>query len=76
MTRNPDVRAGHGHRPRPGPGQSQLPHDIRGSASACLAPVRKKSHGLEGRIRGHMYTGGARRDSLLYSLLAGERAPG
>ena len=29
----------------------------------------------EGRIRDHVFTNGAWRDSLLYSLLAGEWAP-
>jgi hypothetical protein len=68
-------------RPRPGTGTARAPAS-RGYLTRCAGPAQHARPGpgeeprLEGLIRGHMYTDGARRDSLLYSLLADERAAG
>ena len=39
---------------------------------ASIAVVKRLGFSYEGRIRHHVYTNGAWRDSLLYSILAGE----
>lgn len=58
-------------------GQLEL-HRISAAAgpenSASIAVIKRLGMTYEGRIRDHVYTGGAWRDSLLYSLLADEWA--
>ena len=44
--------------------------------AASLALINRLGMTYEGRIRDHVFTNGAWRDSLLYSLLAGEWVPG
>jgi ribosomal-protein-alanine N-acetyltransferase len=44
--------------------------------AASLAVIKRLGMTYEGRIRDHVFTNGAWRDSLLYSLLADEWAPG
>ena len=44
--------------------------------AASIAVLKRLGMTYEGRIRDHVYTNGAWRDSLLYSLLASEWAPG
>jgi ribosomal-protein-alanine N-acetyltransferase len=39
---------------------------------ASIAVVKRLGFSYEGRLRDHVFTGGAWRDSLLYSVLAGE----
>jgi [ribosomal protein S5]-alanine N-acetyltransferase len=43
--------------------------------AASIAVIKRLGMTYEGRIRDHVYTNGAWRDSLLYSLLASEWAP-
>jgi [ribosomal protein S5]-alanine N-acetyltransferase len=43
--------------------------------AASIAVIKRLGMAYEGRIRDHVYTNGAWRDSLLYSLLASEWAP-
>jgi len=44
--------------------------------AASVAVIKRLGMTYEGRIRDHVFTNGAWRDSLLYSLLADEWAPG
>jgi len=44
--------------------------------AASIAVIKRLGMTYEGRIRDHVHTNGAWRDSLLYSLLSGERLPG
>jgi [ribosomal protein S5]-alanine N-acetyltransferase len=44
--------------------------------AASIAVIKRLGMAYEGRIRDHVYTNGAWRDSLLYSLLSSEWAPG
>ena len=44
--------------------------------AASVAVIKRLGMTYEGRIRDHVFTGGAWRDSLLYSLLADEWVPG
>ena len=44
--------------------------------AASVAVIKRLGMTYEGRIRDHVFTDGAWRDSLLYSLLAGEWVPG
>ena len=43
--------------------------------TASIAVIKRLGMAAEGRIRDHVYTNNAWRDSLLYSLLASEWAP-
>ena len=43
--------------------------------TASITVIKRLGMAYEGRIRDHVYTNGAWRDSLLYSLLASEWAP-
>ena len=44
--------------------------------AASVTVIKRLGMTYEGRVRDHVFTGGAWRDSLLYSLLAGEWVPG